>query len=48
MTVSTLTQVDEAQREAAIARKQMEEAIENYAQASHFHVEALRVHNETD
>ena len=48
MTVETLRRLDEAQEEAAVAKKQLDEAIEKYASAVHFHVEALRVHNDTD
>ena len=48
MTVETMRQIDEAQKGTEIAKKQMEAAIENYASAHHFHIEALRVHNETD
>ena len=48
MTEETLAQLDEAHMETHVARKQMEEAIENYILARQLHAEALRVHNETD
>ena len=48
MTLATLKQLDEAQLQAEVARKQLEDALENYVTARHLHVEALRVHNETD
>ena len=46
MSQATLEQVDKAQEEASVAKKQLDEAIETYATAQHFHVEALKVHNE--
>jgi hypothetical protein len=46
MTKATLKQLDEAQKQADVARKRLEEAIENYASARVLHVDALRTHNE--
>ena len=48
MTVETMRQLDEAKKQTEIAKKQYEEALENYILVRHLHVEALRVHNETD
>lgn len=48
MTVATLKQLEEAQEQADIAKKELEEAIENYVSARALHTLALKVHNETD
>ena len=48
MTEATLRRINEEQELAEIARKELEEATEKYFQARHLHVEALRVHNNTD
>lgn len=48
MTIETLRRIDEEQELAERAKKELEEAMEKYVLARHLHVEALRVHNETD
>lgn len=48
MTVETLKRIDEEHELAKIARKELDEAMEKYVLATHLHVEALRVHNESD
>ncbi|MBA7575649.1 hypothetical protein ES708_17481 [subsurface metagenome] len=46
--MTTLEKLDKAYREVDVARKKLDESLENYILARQVHVNALRAHNESN